>query len=674
MKYAISFILATLIALSTFAAVGPPIGGGGSTTVTGSFVALPGNGILISTNGTTNTFRADTNTLATRAWVSNNTAGTNFAQIGIGAAPTESSNAVRLADLSSASNALRRAGLTLYASFTGPNGTGASAVSNAAVEVGRFLHASSVGGVAPNTTQPVITNNSLSCLVVTNGGSVYLAFASASASNIRSAGIRFRHKQLPNDADNSVLVGLHVTDGQYVASGNLSAHTGLIPFSGTFGMDAHTNGYGTFAENSVQWTNVSGLVNQLFNERRRLENVLEYSFDGTNFSGHINGWRFSRALTNSYVFTNQTNLIIQFYDLLGASTNGRLPEIMEVWASDVPNPAETHNGKFVENTGGTSYDMTIRGNPTNAATIGGTGLNGFTNFSFGHLTNLTLSSGARFSEAAGSEARINLPAGGMAWVDSANQFYIARIFNNGAWRFERDGTNAGNVTVASNLTAGGITLAPGGTLNLDGDRIVGALTNAATNFGGVYTNVASLQFTNGNGSVLTISTAFTNTGPSALLGGGTFSGVFSGAGLSTLTNMTSGSFSNGITVGGTAGMYSGTAFRQVVFNTSGAAVSSGSAGSYINVYQPANGGIEINGAGVVTRVTGGGGLNVVGNLTNSGSGTFTNGVISARTNTWTTSELADGQYADWWSNRTAWYRSFRNGASVSNGLISIAIP
>ncbi len=173
----------------------------------------------------------------------------------------------------------------------------------------------------------------------------------------------------------------------------------------------------------------------------------------------------------------------------------------------------------------------------------------------------------------------------------------------------------------------------------DRDELMASLTRAtfvSPTFTGTITNAPGTRIigtgSNSVESITTISGTNLNLSGTAsvnaltVTNGGTLSGVFSGAGLSTITNMTAGSFSNGVTVGGTAGLYSGTSFRYFLFSSVGSSISSGSGGTYINVNQPANGGIEINGQSAVTRMTGGGGVNIVGNLTNSGTVTATNGV------------------------------------------------
>jgi hypothetical protein len=229
--------------------------------------------------------------------------------------------------------------LIFYATFTQTNGVGSNVVAGAAPTIGVFRHATKVGGLAPDTLIPAITNNSLTYHPVMTNGTVYICYGAEGTKSIRRVRMTFCHNEV-NGKGVSVSPLVHlVGNGEFVAAGDLFMHGGLSPALGTVAFDGHLYGYGTFTQPQVSDRNIF-LVNELLITRLRATNVFEYWLDGTTIFGRVNNWQFSLPYTNAGRFSNITNLIVQFYAPAENATTARAPEIMELAAWNTPYPTE----------------------------------------------------------------------------------------------------------------------------------------------------------------------------------------------------------------------------------------------------------------------------------------------------------------------------------------------
>ncbi len=230
---------------------------------------------------------------------------------------------------------------------------------------------------------------------------------------------------------------------------------------------------------------------------------------------------------------------------------------------------------------------------------------------------------------------------------------------------------AGNAT---NLAATGLTIS-GNTTNAPGARIIGSGSNSVE-------SITTISSTNLNLSGTASVNAVTATNRSTFLDGTTNSGPvtfpatdrawvtfgltntgfgFSGGSCAMFQNGTAvfvASASGSQQFGGFANLVnnSGNYYRLSSFGPRWVEEQQQGLMSFTNAFT--------SGSPVTNRTYG----NVEARVSTNGNG---GGLISMRTNAFTTTELtADGQWGDWWSNRTAFYRSARNNGNVTNYLIT----
>lgn len=624
-------------------------------------VALPASAQLHPTNIASKTLVANTSNglAAADLALSNSLAGASNALASANAGTSNAATAIasgftnRLLSFASASAQM----LQIYDDFAGPDGVvSTNLFISEQIPVGRRLHIRGPGGNDTGTNVYRLNNR---LLFFGNNDSVVESVYIAHSANDQDGGPTnpIRYVAVRFDIQGSTIgqTTLAMVSGSGVVEAGPLVHFGYNPSFGTADVTFHASGF----------SGVSSYLTFSFSDLPvygpRSNIVFAWSWEGTNLWCNFGGeLRYTNsALLDDYNWGNKT--ILQAYEL--TADGKRNIAFRSVAASTVPARMTPMPLDFVAATNGAAVRLAVTGGQTNdALRVVGPILVGPEGSSvIGTITgtNNMLVFGenrAGFTNAAsitGQAAQHALVTGGVMFesgpsVNSQAEFIL---FANGS----------------SNLLL----------------RALAAQTSPQLQLGNVGLLAGSVTFT--NLSVLSgaaIAHTTTNAGSIVLRVDGPAGGT------NDLIRTTSGG-TNRFLVTHAGSVFSGSGFfygtptglNNYIDFTSGSVITFGSYGAQYQMQGSTIG--FVVGPGIVRwrpfgqEIRANNDSNMWATATNfsfSGIATVTNGLASARTNPWTISELPDGHFADWWSNRTAFYRSFRNGVSITNFLLNTTAP